>query len=303
MRFVYSVVRFVPDPARGEFVNVGAIVGSEESSEWQLRQVENPARARLLDDRRSLDAVWSFLDRVGRAIDEYERATETLFDIDIELSEKWLERLYVEHRNVVQLSPPHADDRGDRRRRARKDLRGDGRRPGPPHPSFPQEARRSCRDADGLPGARRTQGRQPPRAGHARHGYHEGFDFAVTNGRALQLTQTWSFQVPDQDLLSEQVKAWGWTVQDVQAEGGKISTAGGTEFEVARDVDIEVVFVPPAAGQDSPALRDAVAVFDTLGVTHRSLDAADAVGLLADQLLVGAGIGRLDLPPSSASHG
>ena len=34
MRFVYSLVRFVPDPARGEFVNVGAIAGSEESSDW-----------------------------------------------------------------------------------------------------------------------------------------------------------------------------------------------------------------------------------------------------------------------------
>ena len=27
----------VPDPVRAEFVNVGLIVGSDESSEWQLR--------------------------------------------------------------------------------------------------------------------------------------------------------------------------------------------------------------------------------------------------------------------------
>ena len=28
MRYVYSVVRFVPDPIKGEFVNVGLIAGT-----------------------------------------------------------------------------------------------------------------------------------------------------------------------------------------------------------------------------------------------------------------------------------
>ena len=51
MRYVYSLVRFVPDPARSEFVNLGAIVGSEEYSEWESRQVENPKRARDIDER------------------------------------------------------------------------------------------------------------------------------------------------------------------------------------------------------------------------------------------------------------
>ena len=30
MRYLYSVVRFVPDPARGEFVNVGAIAAQRQ---------------------------------------------------------------------------------------------------------------------------------------------------------------------------------------------------------------------------------------------------------------------------------
>ena len=51
MRHVYSMVRFVPDSARGEFINVGANVGSEESSEWQVWQIENPKRARFIDER------------------------------------------------------------------------------------------------------------------------------------------------------------------------------------------------------------------------------------------------------------
>src|SRR5215204_5890112 len=106
MRFVYSLIRFVPDPARGEFINVGAIVGSEESSEWQVRQIENPRRARFIDERRTLPVVWSFLDNVGRVIDEYEEAVNGLLDPPVELSEAWLNQLYVDHRNVVQLSSP-----------------------------------------------------------------------------------------------------------------------------------------------------------------------------------------------------
>ena len=106
MRFVYSLVRFVPDPARGEFVNVGAIVGSEESSEWDVQQISNPVRARAIDDHKALDGVWSFLDRVGRDIYEYEEATERLLESPVELSEAWLERLFINHRNIVQLSPP-----------------------------------------------------------------------------------------------------------------------------------------------------------------------------------------------------
>jgi hypothetical protein len=106
MRYVYSVVRFVPDPGRGEFVNVGAIAGSEDASEWRLRQIGNPVRARRMDDRGSLEAVWAFLDRVGHDMDAYDRSQETLFESEVELSEAWLEQLFVEHRNVVQLSPP-----------------------------------------------------------------------------------------------------------------------------------------------------------------------------------------------------
>lgn len=34
-------------------------------------------------------------------------------------------------------------------------------------------------------------------------------DFAVSNGTVLQLAQTWSFQVPDQASLAQQVKALG----------------------------------------------------------------------------------------------
>ena len=296
MRFVYSVVRFVPDPARGEFVNVGAIVGSEDSSEWQLRQIDNPVRARAIDDNKALEAVWSFLDRVGRDIDEYETATERLLFDGVELSEAWLEQLYAEHRNIVQLSPPtpmiaaNADDALDRvfdqvvidpaQRKYRFQKK--------------HAALAAVRSAYREYGVRRGANLRERVMLETQH-HQERFDFAVTNGHVLQLTQTWSFQVPDQEFLAEQVKAWGWTVRDVQQHGGTATLADGSTFAVESDVDVEVVFVPPKPGQPAPALRDAVNVFDALQVRQAPVEEARQVGRRARDLLVSAGTGRLDL--------
>jgi Protein of unknown function (DUF3037) len=296
MRFVYSVVRFVPDPARGEFVNVGAIVGSEESSEWDVQQISNPVRARAIDDHKALDGVWSFLDRVGRDIDEHEQATERLLESPVELSEAWLEGLFINHRNIVQLSPPT-----------------------PMVASSSEEALdRVFEQMIVDPAQRKYRFRKKHvalaavRAAYRRHGirerinlrervavqtesHSERFDFAVTNGHVLQLAQTWSFQVPDQESLAEQVKAWGWTVRDLQQHGGQAILTDGSRFGVTSEVDVEVVFVPPAEGQDASAMKDAYSVFKQLGVRHAPVEDADQIGQRASELLVRAGTGHLGL--------
>src|SRR5918994_1994334 len=82
VRYLYSVIRFVPDPIRGEFVNVGILAGSDESSEWELRTVENLRRARSLDEKGLLGLVWSFVDDLGRKADRYAEAVQkSLFDL------------------------------------------------------------------------------------------------------------------------------------------------------------------------------------------------------------------------------
>ena len=103
MRFTYSLIRFVPDPARGEFVNVGVIIGSEESSEWRVRRIEEPRHVRSVDENALLGAVWSFIDRVEADIDNLD-AVHVL--PEVELTEDWLWRLHADHQNIVQLSAP-----------------------------------------------------------------------------------------------------------------------------------------------------------------------------------------------------
>lgn len=286
MRHIYSLIRFVPDPARGEFVNVGAIAGSEESSEWQVRQIENPVRARAIDDNQSLNAVWSFIDSVGAQMDAYEQAFSSLFDLEEELTEEWLIRLHADHQNIVQLSPPtpmvaeSAEDALDRVFElmvldpAVREYRFKKK-----HTAL-AAVRAAYRD---FSITKRTDLRERVTLFTAHHS--ERFDFAVTNGRALQLTQTWSFQVPDQATLAEQVKAWGWTVRDARNSGGHVRTADGREFDVQKDVDVEVVYVPAESGRRAPAFDDASSVFDELDIQALPIDEARRVGERARELL------------------
>ncbi len=288
MRYVYSVVRFVPDPARGEFVNVGAIVGSEESSEWQLRQIDNPRRARFIDEHRTLPAVWYFLDSVGRVIDEYEDAVNGLLDPPTELSEAWLKGLYVEHRNVVQLSPPIpmvATSADEALERVFEELIVDPARAkkGTPNKHTALAAvRRSYRD--------NSVGKENLRERvtlETSNSYREKVDFAVTNGHVVQLTHTWSFQVTDQVELSEHIKAWGWTIRDARENGGTLVTSDKAHLKVGKDVDVEVVYIQPEKEEQALAWGDAQNVFNALDARIVPIEEAQRVGQTAYRLLTG----------------
>lgn len=285
MRFVYSLVRFVPDPARGEFVNVGAIAGSEESSDWAVRQVGNPARARSLGPHEALGAVWSLIGRVGSVIDEHQASFETLFDAEVELSEAWLDELHRDHRNIVQLSPP-APLVADSAEQA-LDKVFDLMIVDPGHRRYPFRKKNEV-----LAALRRAYREQSILKGHAlseqvilstsRH--RQRLDFAVANGQVVQLAHSWSFQVPDQETLSEHIKSWGWTVRDARETGGSVM-AGERSFEVGSEVAVEVAYIPPAEGQSSPAMDEAMSVFAALEIDPVPVERADQVATRAHHLL------------------
>jgi hypothetical protein len=116
-------------------------------------------------------------------------------------------------------------------------------------------------------------------------GPYEGvFDFAVANGGVVQLVQCWSFQLPNQVELADQVKAWAWVVRELRRDGGRL-TFGDREAEAQRDVEIAAVFSPPAEGQEAPAFNDARAAFEETEVRQLTLEPADEVGQRAAEHL------------------
>lgn len=268
MRYVYSLVRFVPDPTRGEFINVGAIVGSDENSDWKVRRIENPRRARYMDEHHTLDAVWAFLDRIER---------------NHQLSEPELKQFYADHRNIVQLSMPipmvaaDADEALDSI--FVHQICDPAPRPRARNKRVAQDALRRSYQARRI-GEENLQERVTLQANR----HEETVDFAVTNGRVVQLTHTWPFPTTNYKTFSNRVRGWGYTIRDMRTDGGIVSTNEAT-FEVDPTVDIEVVYMGQEQDVSDPALQDAFNVFEDLKVNLVSLGAEDQVSQRALELL------------------
>src|SRR4051812_36247731 len=97
-RYLYALVRCVPNPRTGEFINFGAIAGRPETGDWSIRQVSNESRVRRLAGAEELQAVHGFLARVGLDLDQQQLLWEEQAGEPLDAA--WLDRLYHDHRNV-----------------------------------------------------------------------------------------------------------------------------------------------------------------------------------------------------------
>lgn len=110
------------------------------------------------------------------------------------------------------------------------------------------------------------------------------FDFAVHNDRAVQLVQCWSFQLPNQIDLAEQVKSWSWVVHELRHSGGELRV-GDSTLEIAPDLDIYAVVIPPRTDASAPAFEEATAAFAETGVKTLLPAEAYELGTQAAQAL------------------
>ncbi len=289
MRYVYSVVRYVPNPASGEFVNIGAIAGSDEAGDWSLRQAENPRRARSFGPAESLNALFAFLNDVGRRVDNFVSMPEEWpYTSDEEISEAWLNDLHLRHRNIIQLSPPTpivADSAEEALGHVFEHLISDGasgRREYATRRNLLAELRTSYRKASIRPEL--IQERVPLLTGP----FHAQMDFVVGNGSAVQLAQTWSFEIQSYLEVDKEVKAWGFTMKSLRARGGQIG--GDHPSTVDKDVPLEVVFAPPRTKPQIDVFNEASRVFKEVGAIALPRDEVRDVAENARRRLMDAGL-------------
>lgn len=282
MTYFFSVMRFVPDAARGEFVNLGAVAGEDDSADWELRLISNLTRAKNLDTSGALSGALAFVD----TLEEHVRAVDQLGFEREAMSVELLRRLSTEMRNVVQFTEPTpivASDAAEALDLVARELLVD-----PTARTFRFEKKhravRSMREAYWAAGI-------PPEA-IAKDAtvltdrYQDRVDFGVHNGIVRQMVRCWSFQLPNQEELAEEIKAWAWLVRDMTENGGVLKAADG-QFEVSSNepADVSVVYVPPLAGADPAAFEEAVAVFDETGVRAVPAESAASVAEAASRLL------------------
>lgn len=282
MNYVYSVVRFVPDPARGEAVNFGALAGDDESGDWELRTISNFGRVRSIDDRNALGAALSFIDD----IEDHIAALDQLPGFTQEpLSRALVERWSQEMRNVVQFTPPTpvvAASAADALDLVFDELLVD---PARREYRFLKKHRAVASTSEAYRGARLPEEAIARRLRVDAGEFHDAFDFGVHNGRLVQLVRCWSFQLPGQVQLAEEVKAWAWMVERLKELGGTAASEA-RRFELGPDdVDIAVVYVPPVEDHPSPAFEEAAAAFEALEVRAVDTEHADEVATEAARRL------------------
>lgn len=283
-RYVYSLVRCVPEPRTGEFINLAAIVGCPETGDWSSRQVGNEARVRKLADAVAIEAAHGFLARVGMAIDSQQSFSDTQGD---PLTEAWLYQLHHDHRNVVQLSEPApiiAEDAENALDVIFAHMIID---PVSQARSFVSKSRvmAGLRDAYQRAHIEDRLVRQRVEVFVGNH-VHSSVDFAIANGHAVQLTQAWSFQKAGVDEVALQVKAWGYALRLLRdGDEARVVDADGNVSTVSSDVDVEVVVASPTNKTQEVVYEEAQQVFSGVGAKVHNLEQVDDVGARAADLL------------------
>ncbi|GAA2204015.1 hypothetical protein GCM10009850_001350 [Nonomuraea monospora] len=284
-RYIYSIVRCLPDPKTGEFVNIGAIAGDPTTGDWSLRQLSNLQRVRRFVDRPVLETATGCLLRL---YDEIERNQAALVeDTGEPLGEDWLYRLHHDYRNIVQFSAPApviANDAHEALAFVFEHLIVDPVE-SPRHPSVTRHAlqsqmRKAYQDANIAEHLVRTKVQL-----HVGAKLQSSMDFAIANGRVLQLTQTWSFRLTQVDEVPDRVKSWGYAIGRFRdGEEARVVDALGNVSLITPDVDLEVVIAPPETPAETKAYEEAEQVFENLGAKVHSSQEVGAVSAKAAEL-------------------
>jgi hypothetical protein len=278
-RYRYSLVRCVPEPWTGEFINVGAIAGSADEGDWATRQIGNLQRASKLCAAEQLGAVVSFIAQAARQIDD---AEDSLYP----LPDAWLDDIASERRNVVQLSEPRlavgtsANDVLDRVF-ARQLID-----PAKVSREFISKTRLLARIKrqirDEIPEELFVE--RPVLTVGGGHVTAQ-IDCAFGTNRAVQLTQAWSFQKETVDDLARDVKAWGYALTRLRDGGDSRLEGVGKSLIVGPDVPIEVMYAAPTTARQREVFEEASEVFDLLKVTrYNEAEAPRLVSNVADLL-------------------
>lgn len=283
-RYIYSIIRCLPEPRTGEFMNVGAVVGDPTSGDWSIRQLSRTDRARRFAGD-AFEVAISFINRLGQELDARQEAMERGGD---PLGEEWLTALHHDHRGIVQLSPPAPLIAEDSTKALELifthmivETVAQPRQAGITRnvlTSSLREAYRQARIADDL---------IRPRAflhvgGHVR----ARLDFAIANGRAVQLTQAWSFRLADMGDVATHVKAWGYALERFrEGDPAQVIDANGNVSTIDPSVDLQVVVATPETPTQRAAYNEAEQVFQDLGAKVHPLEEVAEIGRRAAELI------------------
>lgn len=261
MYYQYWIVRYVPDPIRGEFVNIALLVG-QDGQDWAFRQVTSLQRATRIGGDPTIATYWlrelqSMVNSLNiRRAPNPEPLLTALADSGENISAAVVGRLAARLNNAVQISSPFplvaesaqagiamlfnhlvADPQVQPRElfgtRVGKYVSEQFRR------ELPEGSRASILNRPHV-----LVGSVPRTA-----------NFAVTDFKVEQITNTWSFNLSDVDKVSTEIQAWVAHMNRLRARGGVLESKGRPPLTIPGDVQLRVVYEEPRQASARPALQ------------------------------------------------
>ncbi len=287
MRYSYWLLRYVPDSARGEFVNVGLIVGNDDQSDWAVRTVPTLARAsRLGGDARSVED-WLERFRMSLASDRFPARQQRLGST-ARLSFGSLDRIRRHLNNTLQIAAPlplraasaaeGADLLYDQLILSSEQAARSGDRA-----TAVRELREAFSTAAGL-SPRDVQQKVKLQVGRQ----HARFEFAIGQQKIAQLSQVWSFKRQALDSLAQDIQAASYAIKRLREGGGVLlnpARIAQGPIDLPAEIPIRVLYVPPASENQREIFADAEDAWNDLEVVSFPLEQVERLATEAAMLV------------------
>lgn len=271
------ILRYVPDPVRGEFVNVGVLVGSD-GADWAIRSMSSFARANRLGGNASL--IRPVLNTLGTRVSVTNDRTPSSFQGFREmasvrpLSELAIADLSAHYNNALQISPPmpaygtSADEVASMlfTHLVLENIREPHSRPRTQMLNdFAKALTRSWRGENALPLLRNPV----VRIGRQR----QSFDFALHDNKVEQIAHVISLNRKDLALVEQEISAWNFNVRLIRDDGGMLEAhKSKADFFVPSDTPISMMHDVPKGEAEREILDIARESWAKLGVTDATSD-------------------------------
>lgn len=251
MSYQYWVIRYVPNLARGEFINIGILCGSD-GGDWAVR-----FDTRAIQNRGSLDAD---LRELGPWMSWFTRRVERHNSVNFAgeaVSSGWVAHLRGRQANSVQLSDPNPIDVASAEEGV--DLlfphlveRATLRRPrAVSRTTMRAELRETLQVECSLIVGRDLFVQPKAVIGKQR----STFDF-LRRDRADVLVNVWAFNIADVEGLESQVQASNYFITRLRNDGAEMQLGAERRVAVSAAIPVRVVYDPPTSSRDAQRRND-----------------------------------------------
>lgn len=266
MFYQYWVVRYVPDPIRGEFINIALLVGND-GKDWAFRQAANLNRANRLGGDPAIAKYWlNELASMVQSLQNTKVSPEPILSLVADSAENLsagvVARLAARLNNAVQISGPYpleATSASSGMSMLFEHLVED--------PEVKSRERFGTRVSSyvsrelqrALPDGSRTAFRSRPQI--LVGAIPRTANFAIADSSVAQITNTWSFNLADVDKVSTEIQAWVAHMNRLRQRGGVLEAKNTPPLTIPADVQLRVVYEEPRLATSLPALRIAKEVW------------------------------------------